>query len=458
MTNTAINQPLSKEKSKEDSNLILKEEEDMNKDEESALSSSFEQTLACCCFIPPPDDDGPVENDKAATVSTTDSSTTVTSPRTVVEATTLSTNNQYQMIAFDLDGTLLKSDRTISDTTVRFLENLSRNQGILITICTGRSYQSALPHIQRLKNVCCVSVSSDDSFYCQQQRQQTVIPLVCVNGAKGMLVDPHQNHSLSPSHETKGREKEKENAPNKTKAETDTFSATPSSKITTLFSTTFSLSTIKSIETITTDLNYVAIWYYDNKTHAYTSNPDHIRLVKLFERVTTSKQITILPLKKAVGLSSSLLGLPSRIVVLTLDPNIQSIVNKMKSKLLFLDDSDPGVQFIPGPKGLYIEILPSNVHKGHGLQKLCTALQIPTSKCIAIGDADNDIELLKQAGLGICMKNGTQPTKDVADYVGNYTNDEDGVCKALQELQDTGVIHLGRNKNNTTSWYNQWYG
>lgn len=49
---------------------------------------------------------------------------------------------------------------------------------------------------------------------------------------------------------------------------------------------------------------------------------------------------------------------------------------------------------------------------------------------MAIGDGENDIEMLKLANLGVALSNGSEKTKAVADVIG-LSNDEHGVADAI---------------------------
>lgn len=49
---------------------------------------------------------------------------------------------------------------------------------------------------------------------------------------------------------------------------------------------------------------------------------------------------------------------------------------------------------------------------------------------MAIGDGENDIEMLELASLGIALSNGSEKTKAVANVIGP-SNDEDGVADAI---------------------------
>ena len=54
-----------------------------------------------------------------------------------------------KMITIDLDGTLLRSDGSVSDRTVRTLQ-AARDKGVVVAIATGRMYQTARPYGDRL--------------------------------------------------------------------------------------------------------------------------------------------------------------------------------------------------------------------------------------------------------------------------------------------------------------------
>ena len=54
-----------------------------------------------------------------------------------------------KMITIDLDGTLLRSDGSVSDHTVETLQK-ARQKGVIVAIATGRMYQTAKAYGERL--------------------------------------------------------------------------------------------------------------------------------------------------------------------------------------------------------------------------------------------------------------------------------------------------------------------
>jgi Cof subfamily protein (haloacid dehalogenase superfamily) len=56
---------------------------------------------------------------------------------------------RYQLLACDLDGTILQHDEFMSDRTTRAITS-AQDKGVQVVMATGRSYQSALPYARML--------------------------------------------------------------------------------------------------------------------------------------------------------------------------------------------------------------------------------------------------------------------------------------------------------------------
>eukprot|EP00854_Cymbomonas_tetramitiformis_P011465 gene11465-13551_t len=80
-----------------------------------------------------------------------------------------------------------------------------------------------------------------------------------------------------------------------------------------------------------------------------------------------------------------------------------------------------------------LEILPLGSSKGAGVEILLQRMGVPAREVMAIGDGENDKEMLQLAGIGVAMGNAVPPTCAVADHrVGS--NDEDGVAEAIEKF------------------------
>ena len=81
----------------------------------------------------------------------------------------------------------------------------------------------------------------------------------------------------------------------------------------------------------------------------------------------------------------------------------------------------------------YLEVIPRSINKGQGIRDICNVLGISTEEVISFGDAENDILMLKAAGMGVAMGNAAEAVKAAADLV-TLSNNDDGIAAALEKL------------------------
>jgi len=77
-----------------------------------------------------------------------------------------------------------------------------------------------------------------------------------------------------------------------------------------------------------------------------------------------------------------------------------------------------------------LQIVAKGVDKSQALDRIARIYGIAEHRVMAIGDAPNDVGMLKRAGLGLAMGNGWQETKQAADQIIG-SNDEDAVAQAI---------------------------
>jgi len=82
---------------------------------------------------------------------------------------------------------------------------------------------------------------------------------------------------------------------------------------------------------------------------------------------------------------------------------------------------------------MYLEIAPPGISKGWALQKLARHLELDMEQVVAIGDNLNDRTMIQAAGLGIVMGNGPSQLKKLAGRV-TLSNDQDGVAAAFNSI------------------------
>ncbi len=80
-----------------------------------------------------------------------------------------------------------------------------------------------------------------------------------------------------------------------------------------------------------------------------------------------------------------------------------------------------------------VEVLPPGVSKGTALKALLRDLNLEPRHVLALGDGENDIEMVRLAGVGVAMGNAEAHLKAAADHV-VATNDNDGVAEAVERF------------------------
>lgn len=83
---------------------------------------------------------------------------------------------------------------------------------------------------------------------------------------------------------------------------------------------------------------------------------------------------------------------------------------------------------------LNLEITNINASKFHSTNWLINLLNINKDQILCFGDADNDMPLFKVGGINIAMKNATDTLKSNANYVTEFSNDNDGVVDFIKQF------------------------
>lgn len=82
----------------------------------------------------------------------------------------------------------------------------------------------------------------------------------------------------------------------------------------------------------------------------------------------------------------------------------------------------------------YTEVTEKDVDKWFALEFLLGKINIAKENVIAIGDNVNDKKMIEQSGLGIAMKKSTPKVTEIADFVTNFDNNNDGVAEAIEKF------------------------
>lgn len=105
-------------------------------------------------------------------------------------------------------------------------------------------------------------------------------------------------------------------------------------------------------------------------------------------------------------------------------------INKIREELSVINDK---LEITTSMSGRLV-IVNKGSTKATAVEKIMARLNIGRENIIAIGDGENDIEMIKNAGYGVAMLNAPDNVKKTARIITKYTNNEDGVGKIIEEI------------------------
>lgn len=112
--------------------------------------------------------------------------------------------------------------------------------------------------------------------------------------------------------------------------------------------------------------------------------------------------------------------------ILAIDQHHEKLMH-IKKELMHLNDI-----YMVQSRPIFLDIGSHETNKGNTVKNLAGLLHIDIKDVLAIGDQENDIEMIKTAGIGIAMGNGHKNLKAVADDVTD-TYEQDGFTKAIDK-------------------------
>jgi hydroxymethylpyrimidine pyrophosphatase-like HAD family hydrolase len=111
---------------------------------------------------------------------------------------------------------------------------------------------------------------------------------------------------------------------------------------------------------------------------------------------------------------------PSADAIATLRPRVEAA----------LEGRATVVQAVPD----MLEVLPLAASKGAGVARLLASLGVPPERAAAVGDGENDVDMLRGVGLGIAMANAVPLARAASRHVLARSNDQDGVAEAVERF------------------------
>lgn len=113
---------------------------------------------------------------------------------------------------------------------------------------------------------------------------------------------------------------------------------------------------------------------------------------------------------------------------------VQAIFRRIADKEMALQELEgiAGIA-VTGAISNNIEVNNIGVNKGSGLLRLGKMMGIRREEIMACGDGLNDLDMMREVGFAVAMKNGHEKVKALADYI-TESNEEEGVANAIEKF------------------------
>ena len=264
-------------------------------------------------------------------------------------------NPPIRLIALDLDGTLLRSDKTISERTLQTIQT-AREQGVVVAIATGRMYSTARSYGRFL--------GLGD------------MPMVLYAGGLIQTVESGKK----------------------------------------LYEKAISVEDATAVLAIAKEQGWHMQTYIDDVLRTAVAN----HWIQEYERKTGAHAVICGDeVYQPKGPCNKILSRGNH--------------EELLQRKAYIEEKLPGRLQVLFSEDTFLEIMPMHVNKGNGLQQLADLFGISIEATMAIGDSQNDIDMLKAAGLSVTMENAHDEMKTIADYV-TASNDEEGVAQAIEKF------------------------
>lgn len=288
----------------------------------------------------------------------------------------------YKLVAIDLDGTMLNTYGEVTESTKRILKETMK-KGCEVVIASGRTI---------------------DSIQAIADEIGTKKYMIAGNGS--IVYDISKKNIIYEKYIPKSK-------------------ALNIIKICEDNSITYSVYTNKTI--IANSLKYNILYYYKQNLKKQPNKKTSITLVEnIYDYVKNIEDEKVMKIFICDSTESIFNAILRKIGELE-DIEILD-VSHMSRKVISNGSEEVPIEYF------YTEITEKNVDKWYALEFLISKLQIDKKEVMAIGDNVNDRKMLEQAGLGIAMKNSTPKITEVANYVTDFDNNNDGAARAIEKF------------------------
>lgn len=281
----------------------------------------------------------------------------------------------YKLVAIDIDGTLLNSKSELTDKTIDVLKKASE-RGIYIVLTSGR--------MTTVIKEFCKKIGADKF-------------LIAENGAS--IVNLQTDELIYKKYIPKN-------------VVLDILNICEDNNIYYMIYT--------NKELIVKNLKHMALFFYKQNYNPNARLETHIASREYIEQLEDEfAKIMICDEDRAIY--NSIVNKLSKITAI----DVMTIPH-ISTKVLNVGTEEKVISYS------YADISAKDTNKWTAIEMLTEMLGIDREEVIAIGDNINDLQMIKNAGLGVAMKNGSPVLRELADEIAP-SNDEDGVAYIVEK-------------------------
>jgi len=286
----------------------------------------------------------------------------------------------YKLIAIDLDGTLLNSYGEITNKNKEAIK-YAIDKGVEVVLASGRDMQTMKKMSEELginnyiiagNGACIYDINKDTNIYESFVEKEKALKIIKICKENSIFFNIYTNQGI-----------------------------------------------------ITESLNYNVKVFNNENSFRPNNKRTNIQVVNNVETYIQDNEFKILKI---------IICDESRIIFNNIIEKLKNVkgvevldVEHMSKKIIRIGTEEYKIEYF------YTEVTNQNTNKWSAIQVLAKKLEISEDQIIGIGDNMNDFEMVKNAGLGITMKNSALEKQGIADYV-TEDNNSDGVGNAIYKF------------------------
>ncbi len=283
----------------------------------------------------------------------------------------------YKLIAIDLDGTLLNSYGEVTTKNKEAIKH-AMDKGIEVILASGRDMQTMKKISTELginnfliagNGACVYDIQKDENIYESFIEKEKAIQIIKVCKENSIFFNIYTNIGI-----------------------------------------------------ITESLNYNVKVFHNENSYRPNNKRTNIEIVNNIEEYIENNNFKILKIiicdENKIIFNNIIEKLKNIKGVEVLD------IEHMSKKIIRIGTEEYKIEYF------YTEVTNKNTNKWSAIQFLSKKLNIKDEEIMCIGDNMNDLEMVKNSGLGITMQNSALEKQNVADYV-TEDNNSDGVGNAI---------------------------